>query len=70
MVAMTKTISARIPDDVHAELLERCNREGCTVNYFLNKAIEFIFDGCVDFAFGGKDEDSDSEEQTSIFTHQ
>ena len=48
----TRTISARIPEDVHAEILDRCNREGCTVNHFLNRAIEFILTGYTEFDFG------------------
>lgn len=54
----TKTISARIPEKVHANILERCNSEGCTVNYFLNKGIEFILEGQTEFDFGDKEEET------------
>ena len=53
----TKTVSARIPEDVHADILDRCNREGCTVNRFLNCAIELAITGYSEFDFGDEDEE-------------
>ena len=58
----TKTISARIPEDVHADILDRCNREGCTVNHFLNCAIELAITGYSDFEFGDEDQDEEEKE--------
>lgn len=55
----TKTVTARIPEDVHAEILDRCNREGCTVNFFLNKAIQFVINHEVDFNFGDIEDDEE-----------
>ena len=57
----TKTISARIPEDVHADILDRCNREGCTVNHFLNCAIELAIKGHSEFDFGDAEEDNDNK---------
>lgn len=60
----TKTVTARIPEDVHVEIIDRCNREGCTVNFFLNKAIEFIINHEVDFNFGDIEDDEEPAPQT------
>ena len=49
---MTKTVSTRIDDKVHEEILTRCNREGCTVAYFLEAAIQLALTGSTEFNFG------------------
>ena len=49
---MTKTVSARIPNKIHSELIERCNKSGCTINEWINEAIQFTFSGTSDFDFG------------------
>ncbi len=49
---MTKTVSARVSEKVHEKIVNRCNIQGCTVNEFLNAAIEFAIVGHVDFDFG------------------
>ena len=38
-VYMSKTISARIDDSLHAKLLERCNIDGLTVSDELNQIL-------------------------------
>ena len=48
---MSKTVSARIPNKVHEELRERCNRLGCTINEFIEHAIEFAMNGTAEFEF-------------------
>ena len=48
---MTKTVSARIPNKRHDELRERCNQLGCTINEFLDHAIEFALGGTTEFEF-------------------
>ena len=63
----TKTVTARIPEDFHSEIIDRCNREGCTVSFFLNKAIEFVINHEVDFNFG-EDEDDTEEQEKSAHT--
>lgn len=58
----TKTISARIPEEVHTDILDRCNREGCTVNHFLNCAIELAITGYSEFDFADEDQDEEEKE--------
>jgi len=53
-------VSARISDKVHEEIIDRCNKEGCTVNNFLNCAIELVLVGHTEFNFG------ETEEETTI----
>lgn len=55
---MTKTVSARIDDKVHDEIRDRCNIAGCTVNDFLNGAIELALTGSTEFDFGDKGEET------------
>ncbi len=56
---MTKTVSARIPNKAHEELLERCNKVGCTINEWLNAAVEYLFTHSSDFDFGDDEEQED-----------
>jgi len=58
---MTKTVSARIPNNKHEELVERCNKVGCTINEWLNAAIDYMFTSSSDFDFGDKEEDEEEE---------
>lgn len=68
---MTKTVSARIPNKIHDELIERCNKSGCTINEWINEAIQFTFTGTSDFDFGeeksieteSKSQDNDSNKK-------
>lgn len=39
---MSKTVSARISNETHKKLLEKCNKLGCSVNEYLNNHIESI----------------------------
>ena len=58
---MSKTVSARIPNKNHEELLERCNRSGCTINEWLNECVNYLLTGSTDFDFGDEsDEQSES----------
>ncbi|TBR08513.1 MAG: hypothetical protein EPO62_06440 [Candidatus Nitrosotenuis sp.] len=49
---MSRTISARIPTELHEELRERCNLLGESINDFVKAALEFAINGSVDFDFG------------------
>ena len=49
---MSRTISARIPTELHEELRERCNLLGESINDFVKAALEFAMNGSVDFDFG------------------
>ena len=59
---MTKTVSARIPNKTHEELVERCNKVGCTINEWLNAAVDYLFTHSSDFDFG---DDEELEEDTN-----
>ena len=48
---MSKTVSARIPNKNHDTLRERCNQLGCTINEYIEHAIEFAMDGSTEFDF-------------------
>jgi predicted DNA-binding protein len=49
---MSRTVSARIPTELHEELRERCNLIGESINDFIKAAIEIaLHDGC-EFDFG------------------
>lgn len=37
---MSKTVSARIPEELHEILLESCNKIGCSVNDYIKNAID------------------------------
>jgi len=49
---VSRTISARIPTQLHEELRERCNLLGESINDFVKAAIEFGLHSSVDFDFG------------------
>ena len=51
---MSRTVSARIPAELHEELRERCNLLGESINDFVKAAIEFAMNGSVEFDFGNE----------------
>jgi len=51
---MSRTVSARIPTQLHEELRERCNLVGESINDFVKAAIEFALHDSVDFDFGNE----------------
>lgn len=57
---MSKTVSARIEKERHLQLVERCNKIGCTINDYLNGAIELALNGSTQADLGdGIDDDSE-----------
>lgn len=48
---LSKTVSTRIPNGKHESLRERCNQLGCTINEYVEHAIEFAMDGSTEFEF-------------------
>ena len=57
---MSRTVSARIPKDLHEELRERCNQIGESINDFVKASIEFTLWESTDFDFGNAvDDESD-----------
>jgi len=51
---LSRTVSARIPTDLHEELRERCNLIGESINDFVKAAIEFALWETCEFDFGGE----------------
>ncbi|MCV0392557.1 MAG: hypothetical protein K5790_04590 [Nitrosopumilus sp.] len=49
---MSRTVSARIPNDLHEELRQRCNLIGESINDFVKASIEFALFNTVEFDFG------------------
>ena len=62
---MSRTVSARIPNEMHEELRERCNKVGCTMNEWLEHAIEFCMTDHTEFDFG--DDEEEEEEPEDVF---
>lgn len=66
---MSRTVSARIPKELHEELREQCNKLGCSINDYLAESIKFSLYGSSDFDFGFDDEETSStakEPNTSL----
>lgn len=53
---MSRTVSARMPKDLHEELRERCNKIGCSINDFVMESIKFAMTGSSNFDFDFDDE--------------
>ena len=51
---MSKTVSARIPNQLHEELRERCNLIGESINDFVKASIEIALHGSTDFDLGNE----------------
>lgn len=49
---MSRTVSARIPTQLHEDLRGRCNLIGESINDFVKAAIEVCLYGATDFDFG------------------
>lgn len=62
---MTKTVSARITNQTHEKLIERCNQIGCSVNEYLNGAIEFGLTGTTQQDLGDEIDDTDDAQEES-----
>lgn len=62
---MSRTVSARISNDMHDELRERCNNAGCSINDWLEAAIKYFFTGSSDFDFGDPECEEDESEEIS-----
>ena len=58
---MTKTVSARIDNRVHNDLVERCNQLGCNINEFVSECVKFMLFNESDFQFEPEDDNSDPE---------
>ena len=54
---MSRTVTARIPIDLHEEILARCNKVGCSINDFVKESLSFVIFRTSDFEFGDEEED-------------
>ncbi len=54
---MSRTVSARIPKQLHEDLRERCNEIGESINDFVKASIELMLYGSSDFAFEEPEDD-------------
>ncbi len=61
---MSRTVSARIPNEMHEELRERCNKVGCSINDYIKSSVEFALTGSTQFDFGDEESTEESSEQT------
>ncbi|OLB91428.1 MAG: hypothetical protein AUH25_02485 [Thaumarchaeota archaeon 13_1_40CM_38_12] len=59
---LSRTVSARIPKELHEELRERCNIVGYSINDFLEASIEFALYGRSEFDFGDEEESKIKQE--------
>lgn len=65
-INMSRTVSARIPKELHEELRERCNKVGCSINDFLEASIEFALNGHSEFDFGDDEDFEEDDEPNEI----
>lgn len=49
---MSRTVSARIPTQLHEDFRERCNQVDESISDFVEATIEFVLYGSVVFDFG------------------
>jgi len=61
---VSRTVSARIPNELHEEIRERCNKVGCTINDFLEASLEFALNDYSEFDFGNEE----SEDEPKVLT--
>ena len=54
---LPKTVSARIENDMHEDLADKCNKLGCRMNDFIKASVEFCLYGSVNFDFGDEEDD-------------
>jgi len=52
---VSRTVSARIPNQLHEEIRERCNKVGCSINDFLQASLEFALNDYSEFDFGNEE---------------
>ena len=62
---MSRTVSARIPKELHEELRERCNKLGCNISDYILEGIAFILHNHSEFDFGDENETKPSVNQVT-----
>ena len=63
---LPKTVSARIENDIHQELLEKCNKVGCRVSDYVKASIEFCLHGYSEFDFGDEEEKQQKPDEKPV----
>ena len=63
---MSRTVSARITNDLHEEIRERCNKVGCSINDFLQASLEFALNDYSEFDFGNEGETEDKPKVLTV----
>jgi len=53
---MAKTVSSRIPNDLHDQLRERCNNARCNTNDIIRGLLELELRGDTEIDFGNEEE--------------
>jgi len=54
---VSRTVSTRIPNEIHEEIRERCNKVGCSINDFLEASLEFALNDYSEFDFGNEEDE-------------
>jgi len=65
---MSRTVSARIPTDLHEELRERCNQIGESINDFVKASIEFALHETTDFDFGDEEQEEEPVPEIKVIS--
>ncbi len=63
---MSRTVSARIPKEMHEDLRDKCNDLGCSINDYIVGCIELMLNGNTEFDFG---DEEDKEEKPKTIVH-
>jgi len=63
---MTKTVSSRIDNIVHKDLMERCNKIGCNINEFVGESVKFMLYDKSDFTFDPDEESPKNEPKLEV----
>ena len=63
---MAKTVSSRIPNDLHDELRERCNNAGCNTNDIIRGLLELELRGDTEIDFGNEEENTPRPDRNPI----
>jgi hypothetical protein len=61
---VSRTVSARIPNELHEEIRERCNKVGCSINDFLQASLEFALNDYSEFDFGNEESEDEPKAVT------
>ena len=62
---MTKTVSSRIDNIVHKELMECCNKVSCNINEFVDESVKFMLYNESDFTLDPDEEEYQKNEPKS-----